>query len=201
MIKAIIFDVGGVLVQKVFAPIVDWLAAEYHIDSSALHGYAWPLFGKVNLGQMTEKQMFEKIVKELHIPIDATLLEQKSMQLKLIPEVWECVKALKGKYKLAILSNMGHAWAKAREEEFHLSGLFDEIVWSCDLGLKKPDLKIFRYLIDKLNVSSEECIFIDDKPSNIDAAKESGMNGIIYQTPQQLRQELATLGVDVSSGK
>lgn len=200
-IKVIIFDVGGVLVKEIFNPILDELAVDYNLNHLDLKEYSWSLFKKVNLGEIIERELFDSIIKKFNIPIEVSLLEERAMQLISIPEVWEYVKKLRHRYKLIILSNLGKDWAKLREEQFHISDWFDEIVWSCDIGISKPDKKIFSYVIDKFHLNPEECVFIDDKLSNIDAAKESGMNGIIYQTPQQLRQEFATLGVDVSSGK
>ena len=198
-IKAVIFDVGGVLVEKVFGPLMDGLAVEYNLNSAALHKYSWSLFDKVNQGEMTEKELFENIIEKFNIPISASLLEEKSMQLKPIKKVWEYVRELKNRYTLAILSNLGKSWSIAREEQFHISNLFDEVVWSCDLGISKPNKQIFNYLINKLNINPGECVFIDDKQSNINAAQSLGMKGILYQNPQQLEQELALLGVYIKS--
>ena len=198
-IKVIIFDVGGVLVEKIFSSLIDELAVEYSLNSATLREYSWLLFDKVNRGEMTENELFKNIIKKFDIPVSVSLLEKKSMQFKPIEKVWKYVKELKNRYKLAILSNMGKNWSMAREEQFHISEWFDEVVWSCDLGISKPNKQIFNYLTDKLNINPEECVFIDDKQSNIDAAQSLGMKGILYQNPQQLKQEFAALGVYVKS--
>lgn len=199
-IKTIIFDVGGVLVEAIFSPILDELAINHNLNNPNLKEYSWSLFEKVNLGKITERELFRNIIKEFNIPTEVSLLEERSTQLKPIPEVWEYVKKLQHKYKLIILSNLGKDWARLREEQFNISDWFDEVVWSCDIGINKPDKQIFSYVIDKFDLNPEECIFIDDKQNNVDAAKSLGMNGIIYQNPKQLKQELALLKVDVNSG-
>ncbi|MFA5966987.1 MAG: HAD family phosphatase [Patescibacteria group bacterium] len=198
-IKTIIFDVGGVLVEKIFNPILNELANRYDLDYAVLKEYSWSLFDKVMLGEMTEKELFKDIINKFNIPAEVALLEERSTHLNPIPEVWEFVKKLQYKYKLIILSNLGRDWVKLREEQFHISDWFDEVVWSCDVGINKPDRRIFNYIIDKFALDPEACVFIDDKQNNIDAAQSFGMKGIVYQNPPQLEQDLAALGIDVAS--
>ncbi|MBI1970982.1 HAD-IA family hydrolase [Candidatus Woesearchaeota archaeon] len=74
--------------------------------------------------------------------------------------------------------------------------LLDKKYFSHELKMRKPNLKFFKYVLDDLNTSPLECAFIDDKQKNVDAAKECGMKGIVFSSVNQLKKELASLGVN-----
>ena len=68
---------------------------------------------------------------------------------------------------------------------------FDVRLFSCDLGIVKPDARIYRSLLDALRLEPAQVLFIDDVPANIEAARAAGLHGIVYESPEQLRVELA----------
>lgn len=77
---------------------------------------------------------------------------------------------------------------------------FAEIVVSGEVGLAKPDPRIFRLLLDRIGRAAGECLFIDDGPRNVEAAQELGFETIRFQSPGQLRSELRRRGVLPSAG-
>jgi epoxide hydrolase-like predicted phosphatase len=194
-IKAVIFDVSGVLAKRTLHPLIAELANEYKLDFFSLSEFYKPLFRKVDLGKMTERQLFEHIVKKFKIPISASVLEKRSMKIKPITGTWEHVKRLKNKYKLAILSNTGKKWSEVRKKLFHMPIWFDVMVWSWEVGFIKPDERIYRYACDKLEVLPSECVFVDDQLENVEGARKAGMKAIHFQSPEQLEKELTSLGV------
>ena len=60
---------------------------------------------------------------------------------------------------------------------------------------KKPDLQIFRYLLDTYSLEPQASVFIDDQQDNIEAARALGFNGIVYQNQRTTEKELAKLGI------
>ncbi|MFC1648604.1 HAD-IA family hydrolase [Nanoarchaeota archaeon] len=68
-------------------------------------------------------------------------------------------------------------------------------IWSCEVGVAKPDPRIYQILFEKANVKPEECLFIDDKQRNIDAARELGMLGIVFEGNDKLFPKLERLGL------
>ena len=82
---------------------------------------------------------------------------------------------LEGKYKLGLLSNV--ATGGAVDE----LGIFDDIVLSGEVGLQKPDPRIYELAVERLGVSLEECVFVDDSVGNVDVAESLGMRGIVYE--------------------
>jgi putative hydrolase of the HAD superfamily len=80
------------------------------------------------------------------------------------------------------------------EREFEWIDRFDVRVWSCQLGIVKPDPAIYRHTLGKLGVRPEEALFIDDKLANIEAARAVGMQAIEFSTIEQLRADLIAQG-------
>ena len=66
---------------------------------------------------------------------------------------------------------------------------------SCKVGACKPDPQIYKITLKKLNLSAEECVFVDDILNNIEGAKNLGMQGIHFQTPEKLRKDLIKIGL------
>ncbi|MBU2496685.1 MAG: HAD family phosphatase [Nanoarchaeota archaeon] len=198
MIKAIIFDIGGVLVKKIHGKLLEELISKYNLDKNELENFEPELFGELMIGKISEKEYFSKIIKKFNLPISESELHERAKELtQSIPETWEIVKKLKGKYVLAILSDMNKEWAKIREEKFRLSENFDYIVYSYEIGVQKPNTKIYKYLLNLMKIPANECTFIDDKQKNVDIAKELGMKVIVFENAEKLRAELADLGVKV----
>lgn len=86
-------------------------------------------------------------------------------------------------YKLYILSNWGkwHFEELQKRNEFReFLQYFDGGIVSYQVGLKKPDRKIYEILIDKYNINPSSAVFYDDKPENIQAAKEVGLNAVVF---------------------
>lgn len=167
MIKAILFDMVGVLVFKkenYSAKIQDGINAE-NIEKLFNH--------------LDDKKLISDIKEKLKLSD-----EEIERSIRLIPEkyekfedLWNLLPELKNKYKLAVINN-GNAIAKKYWREKFDFGIFDIFINSAEEGIKKPDPKIFLLACEKLDVKSEECLFIDDSLENIEAAKNLGMETI-----------------------
>ena len=68
---------------------------------------------------------------------------------------------------------------------------FDAIVISSEVGVMKPELKIYRLALGQLKVEPAEAVFVDDMPANVEAARLLGMQAIRFQSPEQILDELA----------
>jgi putative hydrolase of the HAD superfamily len=98
--------------------------------------------------------------------------------------------------RTAILSNMGDSVLENIEREFAWIHGFDALVWSFQLGLAKPDPAIYEHALEKLGTRPEETLFLDDKQVNIDAARELGIQALLFTRIDQLRQDLVAHGLD-----
>lgn len=97
-------------------------------------------------------------------------------------------------FRLGILSNMGHGVLEYLRARFSWLDQFDQLTWSCDLGVVKPDPAIYLHTIKKLNVKPEQALFIDNLQKNIVGAEAVGLNAALFENVEQLQSELARRG-------
>ena len=67
---------------------------------------------------------------------------------------------------------------------------FDELTFSCEVGVNKPDSVIYDYCLGKIGVPSHECLFVDDSIANVDGAKRAGLNAVHFKSYSQFAEEL-----------
>jgi putative hydrolase of the HAD superfamily len=196
MIKAIIFDVGGVITKDF--PGFKILAEKLGIDYNLIVRVWKENETEIHKHKMTTED-FLNIVKEktkLNADIVGTWEKIYSENLELDQDVLKIIENLKGKYKLAIISNVSELHARLkRGMEFYSH--FDAAILSHEVGAIKPQKEIFAHALKKLNLRAYECIFIDDKAENIAAAKALGFTAINFKNAEQLASELKALGVDI----
>lgn len=72
-------------------------------------------------------------------------------------------------------------------------GLFDDVIASCEVGLAKPQIEIYELALERIGVSAQQSIFIDDKTTNIEAANKMGFKTILAQNPNQIIHDLEKL--------
>ena len=111
------------------------------------------------------------------------------------PDSLALARDLAGRYLTATINNESTELNSYRIEKFGLRDIFTAFFSSCFLRLRKPDPAIYRLALDVMQKIPEECCFIDDRPLNLDGARQLGMHVIQFQDPDQLRRELAELGV------
>lgn len=105
------------------------------------------------------------------------------------------VRSLKPRYAIGLLSNVGEDVVERLFTKQEREELFDAVVLSSQEGVIKPTAGIFQLTADRLGVSVEECVMIDDLPSNIEGATAAGMHGIVYSSLQQVRDDLKYFGI------
>jgi putative hydrolase of the HAD superfamily len=200
MIKAIIFDMGGVLVKdpgdqrkKLFAKLLGVTVEEFE---SAYR----QLVDDFQRGDITDMDFWGKIADILSIDKKKMPNLENIWYDSLIPifaedkEVFEIVDELKrNKYLITLLSNTEKPTVKYVETLGY--NMFDIKIYSCDIGMIKPYADIYMYTLDKMGVKPEEAVMIDDKEININGAKELGMKTILFKNAKQLKKELLSLGV------
>ncbi|MBY0527287.1 MAG: HAD family phosphatase [Gemmataceae bacterium] len=114
-------------------------------------------------------------------------------------EVCELVPRLRPRYRLLLGSNTTELHSRRFREQFaEVLAHFDHLVLSHDVGARKPRREFFEYCQQRAHCEPGECLFIDDLPVNVAGARACGWQGIIYQPGGQLRDELASLGVQLN---
>jgi len=101
------------------------------------------------------------------------------------------IKEIRGKlHKLAIISNMTSDTLAFMKKHFQWLELFDELIFSCELGKNKPDTRIYEACLNRLELPPQECLFVDDSVENVHGAMKSGMKVIHFKSFLQFWQEL-----------
>lgn len=173
MIKAIIFDFGGVIVEDRYTKSVT--------DQS-------PEFKKAEKSANAGK----KVQGEILILVNKLTPNTPTAYASPDPEIIKLIGDLKLKYKVGLLSNNFAVWTKIAKRQSYMS-LFDDAVFSSDVGLAKPDAKIYLLIIEKLGVLPEECVFIDNQPENVDGAIKVGMTAFLYTNVDKLKEDLGKI--------
>lgn len=185
--------------KNAYFPLLCQLADENQLDLAELQDFSTPFFDQVMLGELTEAELFDKISRQFNLAESGEELDQKIGELfEPIDPVWNYVKQLHGRYRLAILSDLGSGWIDRHEGQFEIAKYFEKLFYSSRLKMRKPDPRFYQHVLEEMGVIADECVFIDDKSSNIEAACALGIHGIVYQNPSQLMSDMAKLGVQLA---
>ena len=115
-------------------------------------------------------------------------------------EVCALVPALQGRYRLLLLSNTNALHYPHFRRQFGATlDRFDALVVSHEVGYRKPDPRIFRHALALAGCAAGECLFIDDLPANVEAARNCGWRGVVYRHGEDLRAGLCEAGVTFPS--
>ena len=198
-ITALFFDVGGVLLSNGWDRTTRRLAAErFHLDWDALEERHELVVADFETGRLSLDQYLDRIV--FYEPRPFSREEFKAFilaQTQPLPDSLALARELASRrnYLMATLNNESEELNQYRIRSFHLRECFTVFFTSCYLDLRKPDPRIYRLAIDISQRSPDECLFIDDRPLNVDSARQVGMRAIRFENAAQLRRELAALGV------
>jgi len=205
MIKAVIFDMGGVLVRRNWQVIYKKIAKELKIPKEKVRKIIGPLLDKWDVGKINEREFWKGFEKRLDRKMDRRFTKDLWFRsykdyTRNISGTWKILAELRAKrFRLAILSNTIPPHIKAHRKTGRINKLrklgVELFIFSCKEGIRKPEPKIYKAALKKLNLPAKACVFIDDQIENIEVAKKLGMEGIHFQTPGKLRKELIKLGL------
>ena len=103
--------------------------------------------------------------------------------------------------RLAALSNWSAEKFPIARERYPFLGWFDAIVISGEVGMAKPDPRIFRHLLERTGLAAETVVYVDDAPANVAAATQLGMTAVRFRDPETLRDDLRRLGLAVAASE
>ncbi|MGH7241728.1 MAG: HAD family hydrolase [Candidatus Saccharimonadales bacterium] len=193
MIQAVIFDCFGVLVNDGWLPF----KRKYFGDNPELFEQATTINKQVNAGLISYDDFIQGVAELAGIPKQQAYKEIEDNPVD--RELVQYIRAqLKPHYKIGLLSNAGGNWLEHLFAPEQLK-LFDATALSFELGFIKPDPRAYQAITDRLGVSPEECVFIDDQERYCTGAREVGMQAIWYQDFEQARADLEKiLGADLA---
>lgn len=199
MMESVIFDWGGVLIDNPAPGRMRYCAKVLGISQEDLAGVMSKFIADFQRGIINEDTFWERVCGELGVPRqEDRSLWADGFGAAYVPreDVFSLAVCLRENgYKTAVLSNT----EAPAMEYFHRLGydMFDVLVFSCAEGTIKPERRIYEITVEKLGTRAEQAVFIDDEPEYINGAKEIGLNTILFESVEQVRDELARLGVKV----
>lgn len=199
-IKAIIFDVGGVLVRTAdHSGRATW---ENRLGLPAGGAEAIVLNSEMGhraqRGEITYEALWDWVAEFLELGDELPAFRQDFWRGDFVDEkLVALIRKLRQSYKLAVISNATDALLEILAK-YDLLDEFDLVVGSAAEGVMKPDPLIYETTLERLGCLAEEAVFIDDAPANVTGARALGMNAILFDPSIDLATELATFGVNVA---
>jgi len=196
-IRAIISDLGGVLLRTAdFAPR-EQLAARLGMTRHELEGF---IFGgesgdRAQKGEISVQQHWENLRQQIHYSPDefTALVDEFFAYDELDRSLLDYLREMHKQYKTGLLSNAFGDLRQIITERWHFEDVFDDMIISAEVGMVKPDPRIFQFALSRLGVEADQAIFIDDFMRNVEAARSVGVQVIHFLTPQQMRLDLEKL--------
>lgn len=211
-IKAIVFDVGGVLALgkniikipkrgHVHLGVHEYIAKRLKISLDQWFDSIDTTYAKAITGELSRKKVLSIISKNVKTSVrKLEKIIKKSYKKNFIQnnQLYRLVYRLKKKgYKIGILSDQWYLSKEALVLKRKIKK-FNLVLVSCDLGMRKPDLKIYKLLMKKLKLKPREILFIDNQEWNIKPAKKLGIKTILYKDNKQLIKELKKNAISIS---
>jgi len=199
-LRGVITDWGGVLTTPILATVQAWIAADsIDWDSYAAVMRPW-VFGAydpasdLNTNPVHALERGECSIAEFEVmlagrlrttdgsPVFAPGLLKRMFAASVpVPAMYDLIRTLRGAgFGTALLSN---SWGADEYPRADFSGLFDTVVISGEVGMRKPEPEIFQHAAATLGLEPSECLFIDDIEANVAAAGACGMTGVQHSDP------------------
>jgi putative hydrolase of the HAD superfamily len=200
-ITTLFWDIGGVILTNGWDHNSRAAAAStFNFDWEEFrdrHDLSFPAFdsGQITLNEYIDRTLFYRPRPFTREDFTAFMLAQS----KEYPETRAVLDAVarSGKYLVGSINNEPFELNEYRIKQFDLRRDFLMFFSSCYIHSRKPEEHIFRVALEVTQRPPQQCIFVDDRPLNLDSPKRLGFNVIHHQNAQQLRTELRNYGVEV----
>ena len=198
-IRAIFFDLGGVIVRTEYQSPRQRLAERFgmdyeDIDRLVFGGGSNGTAAQAALGEISADEHWKAVARKLKIrdkeiaSVRAEFFGGDVVDWSLI----QFIRTLRPRYKTGLISN---AWSDLREYilKQKFDDAFDSMVISAEVGAVKPEARIFQIALEQLKVKAREAVFVDDFIENIEGCEKVGMKGIHFKDSQDALEQVKAL--------
>jgi epoxide hydrolase-like predicted phosphatase len=195
-VRAVFFDLGGVVLRTEYQAPREYLAERLNTTYDDLNRIVFESDSsrKASIGKMTTEAHWEAVTRRLGRPVsEAKIIREEFFAGDVMDrEMLDFIHSLRPRYKTGVISN---AWPDLREYlvEKKVDDAFDTLVISAEVGVMKPESRIYEIALDHLQVKATEAVFMDDTPANVEAARELGMYGILFKEPMRALRDLKAI--------
>ncbi len=193
-IKAVIFDLGGVIVRTEDQTPRRQLASRLGIPPAELSQIIFDsvtaMKASTGLLTTTEHQAAVANTLSLNAAEITSVWDEFWAGDRVDTRLVEYLRSLRPRYKTGLLSNAWDDLRRVITDRWHIEDAFDVIIISAEVGLAKPDHQIYHLLLDRMDVAPDEAVFVDDFPQNIRAAQEVGLHTVHFRSQQQALNDL-----------
>lgn len=214
-IKHIIFDFGGVMIEKTFVlkNLFDIIEADLNVSIPRTEdSHFRKLRRQVSSGIISSREFLEKMQEKYYYPFQEKdrALPAKKVNVDYYLELWfqlyttvtqfstemeEIIERFhQAGYTVSLMSNTYDIHAKSNELRGFYD-IFDNVYLSSEIGLIKPNIEKYKYVLKKLNTKPKRCIFIDDKLANLIPARELGVIVIRFESLEKFKKQLIQIGI------
>lgn len=193
-IKHIVFDVGNVLVRWVPFEVISSVFPE--CNPSEFYKRMYPIWIDLNLGKLTENEAIGQYHTTLRLPKERLahlMLKLKHHQVPIKGSIELLDKLKKLKFNLFAITDNVKEIMEYHRKISQFPSYFKDMIVSAEIGLLKPDSRIYRYLLDKHNLNPREVVFIDDILANVEGAIAVGMHAFQFIDMTSCEEQLRYL--------
>jgi HAD superfamily hydrolase (TIGR01509 family) len=199
MIKAIIFDLGGVVFRDGTKYTIQEMKEKFNFSEEG--GFDL-LLGKeardFRKDLLTSEEFWKHVQTKIPSKIKASEIRSLWYNNYIpFPGIIELIKKLKSRYKLGIISGNIRERIVYLDKKYDFRKYFDVEVYSFDMHITKPAKLMWEKALELLNLDAKECVYIDDNPEAVNTANSLGFKAIQFRNVSQIRKELADLNVAV----
>lgn len=195
-IRSVILDFGGVIVHPQKKNFVDNINKILNRSPSDFMDVYRGNRTNYDNGRNTGVEYWSNILRHIGYPInkhkiEALIVEDIKSWTEINPELIQFISDVRKRvHNLSIISNMPEDILDYIRNNFQWLDYFDEHIWSCEVGVVKPNPGIYEHCLDKIGIPAHECLFVDDSIANVEAAKRCGLNAIHFRSFSQFADEL-----------
>lgn len=195
MIKAVFFDMGGVLLQEGLTKSIRAYEKKLNVLEGEFYASAHdrPYWREFTLGLISEEDYCQQVSADFGQEVrldDWHALIRQSFSPKV--DVLDFIKILKGKYILGVISNNPKEWFDYFWDTYQWGELFTVKAVSSYIHIRKPDQRIFQYALNQAGVQGKEAIYVDDRLERVDGAVALGIKVVVFQNLNHLKTVLST---------
>jgi putative hydrolase of the HAD superfamily len=197
MYKLILFDLGGVVFTNGTKKFIADISSRHNIPpNKALDVLDGDIGTKYREGQISRNEFWKLVLESLQLKESADDLEKEWIgNYELISGTKEIISKLSNKYRVMYLSDNVRERVEKLNSRFGFISWFSGGIFSHEVGVRKPNPKIYEYALQKGDAQPEETVFIDDKQKMLEPATNMGIKTLLFETPEKLLLDLQNEGL------